>query len=185
MKCFATPRSSGGSKELRCANGELGSGWNGCVNQDSARIQCPKGHYPCNSLRGVNGHGSIDHPEFVCSTKCKDSDRAKDCTGRYQINNLIQHYKHSLERKCIGESRTDILQLCDDGSTLANPGQTTDRCYKEGSALIQCPSNQVPCNEMEDESVTTTGYFTEFTCNPDCNTEGGKRTCFADANGDD
>ena len=45
-------------------------------------MQCPKGHYPCNSLRSLSTTvNNIDYPEFVCSTKCKDSDRALGCKG--------------------------------------------------------------------------------------------------------
>ena len=56
--------------------------------QGIARMQCPTGYYPCNSLRGV-ANGDIDYPEFVCSTKCEDSERALDCKGKtYSIQAL-------------------------------------------------------------------------------------------------
>ena len=82
MQCFAEPRSSGESNELRCANGDLESGWDGCQDEESVRIQCPKGNYPCNGLRGT-----AEYPEFKCDESCSTSDRAMQCQG------IVKHIK--------------------------------------------------------------------------------------------
>ena len=80
MACFAKPRSSGGTNELRCANGELGAGWNKCVEKESIRVQCPQGTYPCNGLRGEAGEA-----EFKCDESCEASERVSQCQGRTSI----------------------------------------------------------------------------------------------------
>ena len=88
MKCYATPRSSGGSKELRCANGDLESDWDGCVDEESVRIQCPKDTYPCNGLRGT-----AEYPEFMCNEGCATSDRAMQCQGIMWHINIFVYIK--------------------------------------------------------------------------------------------
>ena len=81
----------------------------------------------------------------------------------------------------MGEDRTDNHQRCDDGTLLGFPYQTSDRCYKHDSILIQCPQNTYPCNELDEKSD-----FKEFMCDArDCKRKGGLRQCYADSNGDD
>ena len=54
---------------LECANGNTVSKWNGCIDQGSVRVRCPKDHLPCNDLAGngiefgcwhdCTGHGGV------------------------------------------------------------------------------------------------------------------------------
>ena len=57
---------------LECANGNTVSKWNGCIDQGSVRVRCPKDHLPCNDLAG-NGI------EFGCWNGCTGHGGVKDC----------------------------------------------------------------------------------------------------------
>ena len=58
---------------LECANGNYVSSWNGCINQDSVRVRCPKDHIPCNDLAG-NGI------EFGCWYDCTGHGGVRECS---------------------------------------------------------------------------------------------------------
>ena len=73
LECYAEPRTD--DRKLLCANGDLVDTWGGCYDAGSVRVQCPKGHYPCNSLR-KDSKGK----EFICSTNCdKHGGGKRDC----------------------------------------------------------------------------------------------------------
>ena len=73
LECYAEPRTD--DKKLLCANGYLVDTWAGCYAMGSVRVQCPKGHYPCNKLR-KESKGT----EFICSTDCDENGGGKrDC----------------------------------------------------------------------------------------------------------
>ena len=59
---------------LECANGEFGEQWNGCLDQNSFRVRCPQGYFPCNNLAG-NGI------EFSCFKDCANNGGLKKCKG--------------------------------------------------------------------------------------------------------
>ena len=59
---------------LECANGEFVTGWDGCINQGSIRVRCPKDSFPCNDLRS-NG------VEFLCADNCRNYGGRKDCSN--------------------------------------------------------------------------------------------------------
>ena len=72
---------------LECANGNFVANWNGCIDQGSVRVRCPKAHLPCNDLAG-NG------TEFSCWNDCATHGGIKDCfaegTFNYRIYSIIQ-----------------------------------------------------------------------------------------------
>jgi len=69
IQCYSVPSTS---EQLECANGKMGDRWDGCIDQGSVRVRCPKGHYPCNELRN-NGK------EFKCSTTCEKQGGKREC----------------------------------------------------------------------------------------------------------
>merc|ERR1712060_232587 len=128
MKCFAQPRPR---SFLRCSNGELGEQWAGCRNQGSTRIQCPKDHYPCNTLVGNSAF-----PEFSCSSDCLEKGGNRECG----------------ELECYSESRDDDHLLCSDGSVADKWNGCVDK--GDGVFRVQCPKDYVPCND-----ITENGEF--------------------------
>ena len=72
---------------LECANGIFVARWNGCIDQGSVRVRCPKAHFPCNDLAS-NG------TEFSCWNDCTTHGGIKDCfaegTFIYRIYSIIQ-----------------------------------------------------------------------------------------------
>ena len=56
---------------LECANGNFVDTWNGCVDQGSVRIRCPKKQFPCNDIGG-NG-------EFRCRKDCTEYGGLRNC----------------------------------------------------------------------------------------------------------
>ena len=69
--CYST---STRNNLLECANGKFAKKWNGCIDQDSFRIRCPRGMFPCNDL-ATNGK------EFRCSRNCVPHGGLKSCKG--------------------------------------------------------------------------------------------------------
>ena len=73
VDCYSTSNvNSLASNGLECANGNSVSSWNGCVEQGSVRVRCPKDQMPCNDLAG-NGI------EFSCWHDCKGHGGLKNC----------------------------------------------------------------------------------------------------------
>ena len=73
LGCYLTPGANSLTNSgLECANGNYVSSWNGCINQDSVRVRCPKDHFPCNDLAG-NGI------EFSCWHNCTGHGGVKEC----------------------------------------------------------------------------------------------------------
>ena len=58
---------------LECANGKFGEKWDGCIDQGSVRVRCPKGTLPCNEL-AINGK------EFSCHPSCENYGGDKYCS---------------------------------------------------------------------------------------------------------
>ena len=52
---------------------KLAEKWEGCINQGSRRVRCPKGTHPCNS-RVNNGK------EFSCFEDCSENGGRKECS---------------------------------------------------------------------------------------------------------
>merc|ERR1719186_2057886 len=70
MKCFAE---STGNNKLECENGKFGKIWEGCIDQGSIRVRCPRRTKPCNDA-ARNGK------EFSCYGNCKNHGGDKKCT---------------------------------------------------------------------------------------------------------
>ena len=178
MRCFAEPRTDGLAKQPRCADGNTytPAGWSKCRDNGSVRIQCPKNHYPCNTLTG-----SAELAEFKCSTNCADTVRAQQCQGRLTTQNLPWEYYCQndylfvcAELRCVAEPRGDDRVGCANGDGVAF---SSGACSLRGGRL-QCPKNHYPCNSLNS--------YNDFICDPTCDGHGGKRTtCYVDSNGDD
>ena len=80
LECYSEARND---RRLLCADGTLTKGWEwtGCVDHGSLRVQCPKGHSPCNSL-SLKSNGK----EFVCNTNCKNRGGNRDCNLKFSNN---------------------------------------------------------------------------------------------------
>ena len=61
------------NESMECANGKFGLHWNGCIDQDSVRIRCPKGSVPCNEA-------AITGEAFTCYRDCSKHGGRKNCT---------------------------------------------------------------------------------------------------------
>ena len=88
IECYATASvNTLVNNGLECANGNFVANWNGCIDQGSVRVRCPKAHLPCNDLAG-NG------TEFSCWNDCATHGGIKDCfaegTFNYRIYSIIQ-----------------------------------------------------------------------------------------------
>ena len=59
---------------MECANGKMGTKGDGCLNQNSFRVRCPKDNLPCNDL-AKNGK------EFSCHKDCSTHGGVKECFG--------------------------------------------------------------------------------------------------------
>ena len=71
--CYATASvNTLANNGLECANGNFVASWNGCIDQGSVRVRCPKGNVPCNDL-AENGI------EFRCWNDCTGYGGVKDC----------------------------------------------------------------------------------------------------------
>ena len=57
---------------LECANGNFAASWDGCLDQGSVRIRCPRDYFPCNDLSG-------NRIEFGCWENCTGHGGVKDC----------------------------------------------------------------------------------------------------------
>ena len=57
---------------LECANGEFVATWDGCMEQESFRIRCPKEFFPCKDL-------ADNRVEFGCWKDCTGHGGYKDC----------------------------------------------------------------------------------------------------------
>ena len=85
-------------KILECANGNFAKGWNGCLEQGSVRVRCPKDHVPCNDL-------SSNGIDFSCWYSCTSHGGLKECLNDSVSNTGIQ-YSHGklllvLHQKCL------------------------------------------------------------------------------------
>ena len=66
---------------MECANGNIGKNWDGCTNQTSVRVRCPKGKMPCNNLIS-------SEKEFICSKDCTSHGGVKECIEKGSFFNL-------------------------------------------------------------------------------------------------
>ena len=57
---------------LECANGNFVASWDGCIDQGSLRVRCPKDFIPCNDL-------ARNEQEFTCRYDCTDHGGRRDC----------------------------------------------------------------------------------------------------------
>merc|ERR1712242_426586 len=71
LVCIGTPRSD---DTFLCSDGDTTDIWGGCYDRGSVVVQCPRGHYPCNNLRG----GS-NYQEFLCEPDCTNFGGYRDC----------------------------------------------------------------------------------------------------------
>ena len=71
--CYATSSVNILSENgLECANGNFVSSWNGCIDQGSFRVRCPKEYFPCNGI-------SYNGKEFACKHDCTQFGGFKHC----------------------------------------------------------------------------------------------------------
>ena len=144
MECYSESRFD---DKLLCSDGSVQDKWTGCVDNNSVRVQCPKGHVPCNKL---NSNG-----EFVCSTDCSNHDGDRTCYLKHLVC-VKQPYDYD-ELVCLNGDKHDIA----DGWS---------GCVNDGSVRIQCPKGHYPCNYLRSNGK-------EFQCQEDCTNYGGYRDC--------
>ena len=72
---------------LECANGNFVARWNGCIDQGSVRIRCPKKQCPCNDIGG-NG-------EFRCRKDCTKYGGLRNCLTKGNFITKYNNYKRN------------------------------------------------------------------------------------------